>query len=113
MHVFLFSGGCRTPPTHGGGTPSLIEKEHAIVGQRDFAGHRHLPAPDQPLIRDGVVGGATRPGRDERGAGAGEAGDAMDAGGFDGFGEGQSGRMVVSRRASIDFPAPRGPRRST
>jgi hypothetical protein len=35
-----------------------------------------------------VVGGATRPRRDERRAVAGEAGDAVDAGGVEGVGEG-------------------------
>jgi hypothetical protein len=67
----------------------LIQQEHAMVRQRDFAGYRHLPATDQPHIRDGVVGGATRPRRDDGGAIAGETGDAVDAGGVEGFGEGQ------------------------
>jgi hypothetical protein len=34
----------------------LIQQEHAMVRQRDFAGYRHLPATDQPHIRDGVMG---------------------------------------------------------
>jgi hypothetical protein len=39
----------------------FIQKEHAVVRQRHFAGHRHPPAADQPRIGDRVVGGATRP----------------------------------------------------
>jgi hypothetical protein len=34
----------------------FIQKEHAVVRQRHFAGHRHLAPADQPRIRDGVVG---------------------------------------------------------
>jgi hypothetical protein len=66
----------------------FIQKEHAVMGQRHLAWHRHVAATDQPHIRDGVVGGATRAGRDPRRAGAGEAGDAVDTPGLKGFGEG-------------------------
>jgi hypothetical protein len=69
----------------------LIQKENAVVRQRHVAGHRDLPAPDQPRIRDRVVASAKRPRLDDRRAVAGEAGkagDAVNAGGFDGFGEG-------------------------
>jgi hypothetical protein len=45
------------------------------------------------------MGGATRPCRDERRAVTGEAGDAMDARGFEGFGEGH-------RRQDGGEPAP-------
>jgi hypothetical protein len=41
----------------------FIQKENAVVRQRHFAGHRHLPATDQPDIRNGVVGSAKRPRR--------------------------------------------------
>jgi hypothetical protein len=34
----------------------FIQEEHAIVGQRHLARHRHVAAADQPCIRDGVVG---------------------------------------------------------
>jgi hypothetical protein len=51
----------------------LIEKEHATMRQRQVAGHRHLPAPDQPYSRDRVVGGTTRARGDDGGAGAGAA----------------------------------------
>jgi hypothetical protein len=35
----------------------FIQNEDAVVRQRHFAGHRDLPAPDQPHIGDGVAGG--------------------------------------------------------
>src|SRR5882724_8050447 len=35
-----------------------IQEAHAMVGQRHVAQYRHMPAADQPRIRDGVVGGA-------------------------------------------------------
>jgi hypothetical protein len=50
-----------------------------------------VPTADQPYIGNGAVGGATRPGGDDGGAPSGEAGDARDGGGFDGFGQGQIG----------------------
>jgi hypothetical protein len=64
----------------------FIQEKHAIVGQRHFARHRHVAPADQPRIRDGVVGGATRAGRDQRRAVAGEASHAMEACGLKGFG---------------------------
>ena len=33
-----------------------IQAEHAIVGQRHLAGHRHVTAADQPRLREGLVG---------------------------------------------------------
>jgi hypothetical protein len=65
-----------------------IQEAHAIVGQRHLAGQRDVAAADQPRSRDGLVGRATRAGRDQRRALAGEAGDAVDGRGFEGFGEG-------------------------
>jgi hypothetical protein len=44
---------------------------------------------------------------------AGEAGDAMDAGGFNGFVQGHIRRMVVRRRTSTDVPALGGRRSRT
>ena len=66
----------------------FIQKEHAIVGQRHLPRHQYLPAPDQPCIRDRVVRSTKWTRADERHAVAGEAGDAMDAGGFNRFGQG-------------------------
>ncbi len=87
----------------------LIQEEHAIVGQRHFARHGDLAPTDQPRIRDGMEGArqgpvvtkavrspvrpATRCMRVVSMASARVI----------------AGRMVVSRRASIDFPAPGGP----
>ena len=51
--------------------------------------------------------GATRAGRHQRGAVAREAGDAMDACGLDGFGQGHR-RQDERRWASIDLPAQGG-----
>jgi hypothetical protein len=65
----------------------LIQKEHAIMRQRYLPWHRHLAAADQPHIGDGVMGGPKGPDRDQRRARAGEAGDAMHAGGLEGFGQ--------------------------
>ena len=66
----------------------FIQEEHAVMGQRHFARHGHLAPTDQPCIRDGVVRSATRTGRDQRRAVADEAGDAVDARGLNGLGEG-------------------------
>ena len=66
----------------------FIQEEDAVVGQRHFAWQRHLPTPDEPHIGDRVGRGARRAGGDDCGAGAGVAGDAVDASGFEGFREG-------------------------
>jgi hypothetical protein len=64
----------------------FIEKEDPVVGQRHLTRCGYLTAADQPHSGHGVVGGAERPGGDDGGAPPGEAGDAMDAGGVNGFG---------------------------
>jgi hypothetical protein len=56
----------------------LSQEKHTVVGQRHFSRHGDMSA-DQPRIRDGVRRGAKRPGRHQRGAVAGQAGDAVDA----------------------------------
>ena len=58
----------------------FIQEEHVVVGQRDFARHRHVAPTNQPHIRNGVVGRAKWAGRDPRRAVAGEAGDTVDGG---------------------------------
>jgi hypothetical protein len=65
----------------------LIEEEDAMRRQRHLPRHGDLAPTDHADVRDGVVRGATRLGGDNGGAGAGEAGDAVDAGGFEGFGQ--------------------------
>ena len=42
----------------------FIQEEHAIVGQRHLARHRHVAPADQPCIRDGMVGDAKGASRD-------------------------------------------------
>jgi hypothetical protein len=63
----------------------FIQEEHTSVGQRDLARQRHVAAPDQHSVREGVVGGAARAGGDQGGAVAGLTGDAVDAHGAEGF----------------------------
>ena len=48
-----------------------------MVGQRYVTHHRHVAAADQPRIRDGMVGRATRAVLDQCRAVAGGAGDAL------------------------------------
>jgi hypothetical protein len=66
----------------------FFQEAHAMVRQRHLARHGYPAATDQPCIRVGVVGGATRAGRDPRRAVPGAAGDAVDARGLKGLGEG-------------------------
>ena len=63
----------------------FIQEKHAVVGQRHVARHGDVAPADQPRIRDGVVGRATRAGRDPRRAGAGEASDVVEARSLDGL----------------------------
>ena len=70
----------------------LIEAEDTRVGPRHLAWPGYLAPTDQPPSGNGLVGGATRPGGDDGGASPGEAGDAMDAGGFQRVGQGQMGQ---------------------
>ena len=44
----------------------LVEKQHAVVGQRDFAGFGHRAAADQAGIGDRVMRRAERPRGDDR-----------------------------------------------
>jgi hypothetical protein len=65
-----------------------IQKAHASVGQRHLARQRHVAPPDQPHIGDSVRGARQGGGRDPRPAVAGEAGDAVEARGLKGLGQG-------------------------
>jgi hypothetical protein len=62
-----------------------IQKKHPMVRPRHFARPRHLAPADQPDIRDGVMGGATRAGRYQGRTLTGAADDAADSGGLEGF----------------------------
>jgi hypothetical protein len=55
----------------------LIQEGDAVVGQRHVARHRHMAATDQPDVRDGVMGGATRAGRHQRRARTGRMAVAL------------------------------------
>jgi len=70
-----------------------IQEEHAMVGQRHVTRHRHVAPADQSRIRDGTVGRATP-----------WMSVVLSA-----SGKGISSRIVVRGRASIDWPATRGP----
>jgi hypothetical protein len=59
-----------------------------MVGQRHVTRHRHVAPADQPCSRDRLMARAKRAGRDQRRAVAGEASDAVDTRGLEGFGEG-------------------------
>ena len=69
--------------------------------------HRHLSPTDQTHIREGVIGGAKRPGRDERRAVAGAAGDAVDMHGLNGLGEGHGRQDGGERPRQHRRPRPR------
>jgi hypothetical protein len=97
-------------------TPELlpfIQEEHAMTCLQHFARHREVPAADQPHSGDRLVRGAKPAGRDHRRTLARQAGDAVEARGRKAAARVIAGKRVVSRRASIDFPTPGGPRRST
>ena len=94
-----------TQPTQKGG-PSTVSSptQHAPSMKRApcLSARRQLAATDQPRIRDGMVGRATRAGRDPRRAVAGQAGDAVNPRGLRwASARVITGRMVVSRQASI------------
>jgi hypothetical protein len=86
----------------------FVQEAHARVRQRHLARQRDLTAADPPHIRDGMVRGAKRPPGDQGGAGAGEAGDAMNTGGFDGFG--QAHRRQDGGQAARQHRCPRARR---
>jgi hypothetical protein len=72
------------------------------------------PAPtDQPRIRDGVVGRATRAGRDPRRTVAGEAGDAVDTRGLKDLGEGHRRQDGGQSPCQHRLARPRGPSKRT
>jgi len=91
-----------------------IQEAHAMVGQRHVAQYRHMPAADQPRIRDGVVGGAPN-GRVVTNAVRSPVRPATRWIRVVSMASARviAGRMAVSGRASIDVPAPGGPSKST
>jgi hypothetical protein len=92
-------------------TPELrecSEEEHAVVCPRHLCRQRHLTAADQPHLRNRMMGGATRLRGHKGRAPAGQAGNAMDARGFDGLGQRhlRQERREASRQPRC--PRPRG-----
>jgi hypothetical protein len=62
----------------------LVEEQHSVVGQADFARPRHAgAAADQASVGDGVVGRAEGTLAHQSAAAFEDAGDAVDFGGFD------------------------------
>jgi hypothetical protein len=89
--IFLWTLLERLPPDLQDMAAALgpcIQEEPTVVREGHLARHRHVPPTDQSRIRESLVRGATRAGRHPRHAVAGEAGDAVDAGGVEGVGEG-------------------------
>lgn len=70
----------------------FIEKQDAVVGQRDFAGTRGRAAADQAGIRDGVVRRAIGTGRDQGGARRQMAGHRVNLGGLQRLAQGHVGQ---------------------
>ena len=66
---------------------AFIQAAQVVGRPRHLPRRRHLAAADQAYIRDGVMGGATRAGGDQRRAVAREASDSVDACGLNGFGD--------------------------
>jgi hypothetical protein len=83
------------------------------VGQRHVSRHRHVASADQPRIRDGLVG--ARHGRVVTKAVRSPARPATLWSCVVSMASARviAGRRVVSRRASIDVPAPGGPSKRT
>jgi hypothetical protein len=69
-------------------TRQIGQAAPVAINPRHVSQPRHLAPTDQPFTRDCIVGGAIRVRRDDRRAVAGEASDAVHAGGIEGIGEG-------------------------
>jgi hypothetical protein len=89
----------------------FIQEAHAVVRPRHVPGQRHLAAAEQPDIRDSVMGGAKGARGDQGGAVAGEDGDAVDAGGFNGFGQGHRRQDGGEPARQYQLARPWGPSR--
>jgi hypothetical protein len=97
-------------------TPELrefVQEAHARVRQRHLARQRDWAAADQPHIRDGLMRGAKWPAGDQGRAPIGQAGDVRERVVSRASATRIAGKMVVRRRASLDVPAPGGPKRRT
>ena len=90
----------------------LIQREHAMGGSDTSLGISTWPPPIR-RIRDGLVKSAKRASSDQRRTVPGQAGTLWMRVVSMASARVIAGRMVVSRRASIDLPAPEAPRRRT
>ncbi len=66
----------------------LVEEKHTVVAEGNFAGAGNGAAADEAGVADGVVRGTIRARADEAAGVVEDAGDTVDARGFDGFVEG-------------------------
>ncbi len=69
-----------------------IENEHAMVGERDGAGHWHLSATDQPHIGDRVIKGMEGASGNAVRAPVGTPGDVLDVHGLEALGHTHEGQ---------------------
>jgi hypothetical protein len=88
-----------------------IEAQDAVVRLRHLARYGYLTAADHADVGNGVVGGATRPGGDARGARPVRPATRWMRVVSRASARVMSGRMVARGRASIDVPAPGDSRR--
>jgi hypothetical protein len=91
----------------------FIENEHAVVGQRHLARHGHVAAADPPGVGNRVMGRAARAGRHQGRAVARQAGDAGDARGLDGLGQGPRRQEGGEAAGEHRLAGPRGPEEHT
>ena len=91
----------------------FIQEQHAVVGQRHLARHGHVAPPISPASE--MVWWGARNGRVVTNAVRSPVRPATLWMRVVSMASARviAGRMVVSRRASIDLPAPGGPRRRT
>ena len=87
----------------------FVEKQHAVMGKRDFSRPRMDAAADQSRHAGGMM---RRPERPPVVSAPHHAGDRGHHGDFRSSAGASGGRMDGSRAASIDLPAPGGPTRS-
>ena len=79
------AGGKKSPVVTLECTLKLVKKENAMMGQAHFSRRGNGRTAEETDVRDGVVRGTERPGRDEGLVAIEETGDAMDLGALDCF----------------------------
>jgi hypothetical protein len=96
----------------GAALREFIQEEHAVMGPRHLARHRHVAPTDPPHVRNGVMG--ARKGRVVTNVVRSSVRPATRWIRVVSMASARviAGRMVMSRRASIDVPAPGGPSKS-